>query len=269
MRNVIASLALIPALALAAPDFVTNFQPAILEEAPAQNNETILEDSLLKRDGTNCASGYAVCNNIARPDICCRTNELCTADKSGNAACCPLGAACTGTIGVTVGLTSSIPVSSTTGSSTAVFATPTTTGATSFVQSSNAVSGGATATVSNQFYPFPIISTTYTAAAACSSAYTRCQSDVASCTAALANGQNGVTVSAPNGGMTLAPIASLGAQSAQSICQSLSSQACSGLKVEACSSFGPGNGNGAAPTGCRRGYVGAGVALGIAGQFLQ
>lgn len=62
-------------------------------------------------------------------------------------------------------------------------------------------------------------------------------------------------------------IASIGTQSANSICSSLSQEACSGLQVEACSAFG---GTGAAPTGCADVYkVGAGVALGIAGQLLR
>ncbi|KAF2637004.1 hypothetical protein P280DRAFT_472521 [Massarina eburnea CBS 473.64] len=127
---------LLPALGLAAPDFVTDFQPAILEQSPAQNNNTISEQGreLFKR--SNCASGYAVCNSINRPDLCCQTNQVCSADSAGNAACCPINAACTGTLGVIVGITSSISVSATTVSSqTTNFATPTTTG--SFVQATN------------------------------------------------------------------------------------------------------------------------------------
>ena len=272
MRIAITALVFLPVLAAAAPDFVADFQPAVLEQSPAQANETLLEDTsneLRRRQGTNCANGYAVCNSINRPDLCCQTNQVCSADRAGNAACCPLGAACTGTIGVTVGITTSLPVSSTTLSSpTTNFATPTT-GATGsdnpFVQATSGASP-AHSTVSNPYYPFPAIPTTYTAAAACSSAYTSCQSDAASCTAALANGQNGVTISAPNGGVTVTAIASLGTQSAQSICQSLSSQACSGLIVEACSSFGPGQG--AAPSmGCGGRYMAGMAVLGIAVQL--
>lgn len=273
MRNALAPLVLLPALALAAPDFVTDFQPAVLEESPAQSNTSALDDGsleLLRRQGSNCAEGYSVCNNIARPDLCCRTNQLCTADRAGNAACCPIGAACTGTIGVVVGPSSSISVSATTASSQAGFSTPTITGTattTDFVQPS---SNGASAhsTVPNSFFPFPYIPTTYTAAAACSSAYTSCQSDAASCTAALASGREGVTISAPNGGMTVTAVPSLGPESAQSICQSLSSKACYELNVEACGNFG--GGSGAAPTGCVDRYkLGAGIALGIAGQMLR
>jgi hypothetical protein len=90
----------------------------------------------------------------------------------------------------------------------------------------------------------------------------------ASCTTALANGAMGVTVSAPNGGATITAVPSVGLQSAQSICSSLSLQACSGLQVEACRSFG-GEGNAAATMGCGQWAMGAGVALGIAGQLLR
>ncbi|PVI08500.1 hypothetical protein DM02DRAFT_621352 [Periconia macrospinosa] len=279
MRNAFASLVFLPALALAAPDFVTDFQPAILEESTAQSNITVLEDGsleLLKRQQSNCAQGYSVCNNIARPDLCCRTNQICSADRAGNAACCPIGAACTGTIGVIVGPSTSISVSGTTASSQAGFATPTptitgggtSTTSNSFIQSSSNGASPARSTVPNSYFPFPFIPTTYTAAAACSSAYTSCQLDAASCTAALASGREGVTISAPNGGVTATAVPSLGVQSAQSICQSLSSKACYGLQVEACASFG--GGSGAAPTGCVDRYkLGAGVALGTYGKKID
>lgn len=78
-----------------------------------------------------------------------------------------------------------------------------------------------------------------------------------------------MTVSGPNGGATITAIASLGTPAASSICQSLSSQACSGLVVEACARFGSGTVN-AAKTACGNMYgIGAGVAVGIAGQLLR
>jgi hypothetical protein len=105
--------------------------------------------------------------------------------------------------------------------------------------------------------------------AACSSAYTSCQSNAASCTSALANGAPGVTISAPNGGATITAIPSVGLSSAQSICSSLSSLGCSQLTVEACQAFdGAGNGNAAYRVPCRDYLMTAGVALGIAGQLL-
>jgi len=105
--------------------------------------------------------------------------------------------------------------------------------------------------------------------AACSSAYTSCQSDAASCTTALANGAAGVTISAPNGGgATITAIPSVGLQSAQSICSSLSSLGCSQLTVEACAAF-DGQGNAAKRARCADYLMTAGVAVGIAGQLLR
>jgi hypothetical protein len=188
---------------------------------------------------------------------------VCTADQSRAVACCPQGAVCTGALG--------LPAATATGSPTFVLATTTTTTATTnnpFVQQTTVPNAGARSTVQNAFYPFPYIPTTYINAASCSAAYTSCQADAASCTTALANGAQGVTISAPNGGATITAVPSVGLQSAQSICASLSQQACSGLQVEACRSFdGVGN---AAPTGACRGWVvGAGVAVGLAGQMLR
>jgi hypothetical protein len=274
MRNALATLVLFPAIALAAPDFVTDFEPAVLQEAPAQNNKTLLEDGtleLLKRQGTSCANGWSACTNINQPGICCRNDQICSADAAGHAACCPRGAACTGTI-IPIGqATSSISVTQTTATTTGVFVTPAPTSTGNPFQQ-NPSSGGSyiRSTVSNQFFPFPFIPTTYDNAAACSSAYTSCQSDAASCTAALANGAQGVTISAPNGGITQTAVPSVGTQSASSICSSLSQAACSGLQVAACQAFGTGGGTGAAPTRCANVYkVGAGIALGVAGQMLR
>jgi hypothetical protein len=76
-------------------------------------------------------------------------------------------------------------------------------------------------------------------------------------------------VSAPNGGATITAVPSVGLQSAQSICASLSQEACSGLQVEACRSFG-GEGSGGVMTRCGNGYLmGAGVAVGVVGQMLR
>ncbi|KAF2691246.1 hypothetical protein K458DRAFT_474171 [Lentithecium fluviatile CBS 122367] len=276
MRHPLAILVLLPAIAFAAPDFVTDFEPAALQEASAQNNETFLEDGtleLLKRQGTSCATGYSACTNINQPGICCRNDQVCTADQAGHAACCLKGAACTGTINPIGTATTSISVTQTTATTTGIFANPsatTTTTDTPFQQSPSSASSYVRSTVSNQFYPFPYIPTTYTNAAACSSAYTSCQSDAASCTAALANGAQGVTISAPNGGITQTAVPSLGSQSASSICSSLSQAACSGLQVAACQAFDGGGVVAAGPTRCADVYrVGAGVALGIAGQLLR
>lgn len=219
---------------------------------------------LFKRQGNNCANSYFACSNLGAPGVCCPRTAVCSADQRGQVACCPQGAACTGAIAVPTANPSVNP----TGSSTVPFVIASTTTNGPFVQQTNGANHGST--VQNQFYPFPYIPTTYTNAAACSSAYTSCQTDAAKCTAALANGAAGVTISAPNGGATITAIPSVGIQSAQSICSSLSSLGCSQLTVEACARFdGAGAGNAAARALCAGYFMTAGVAVGIAGQLLR
>ena len=261
MRTVFLPLALAP-LALAVPDTLAAFEPALaqlepLDQLPTSNNDTTPIDNipeLLKRQA--CANNYYQCSNAA--SLCCPRTAICSADRNNVVGCCPQGATCTGTLGA-----------STTGAVTASTTVPSVTASTTsgpFVQATTVAAGGAS-TVSNAFYPFPYIATTYTNAAACSSAYTRCQSDAASCTNALMGGAQGVTVSAPNGGATITAVTSLGAASASAVCSSLSSQACYGLQVEACQAF-DGSGN-AAPTRAGCGAVAIGIAaLGVAGQLL-
>lgn len=265
MRTVIAPLLLAPLAALAAPDAFANFEPA-LEQLPTVFNETesLAQDGtleLLKRQGNTCANNYYACSNLGAPGLCCPRTAVCSADQRGQVACCPQGNVCTGTIGA-------IPTTSPTATQTGPFVVASTTTAGPFVQQTTGASAGST--VQNQFYPFPYIATTYTNAAACSSAYTSCQGDAAKCTNALANGAQGVTISAPNGGATITAIPSVGLQSAQSICASLSSIGCYQLTVEACARFdGAGAGNGAMRARCADYLMTAGVAVGIAGQLLR
>ena len=66
------------------------------------SNETSHE--LLKRQSSACPSSYNACTNQGAPGLCCARSQSCTADGNGNVACCPTGAACTGTItGVVTG----------------------------------------------------------------------------------------------------------------------------------------------------------------------
>lgn len=268
MRLLLASLFLIFSFALAAPDLFADFIEPLLEQpTPTQDNGTSATTTgahfeLFKRQ-LGCASGYAGCGNLNAPGLCCRTNQVCSADAVGNIACCPLNAACTGTIRPVTGApTISVPVTTTQGNP---FATITTTAQPSFVQSNSAP---LRSMVPNSFYPFAFIPTTYNNAAACSSAYTTCQSDAASCTAALANGVQGVTITAPNGGTTITAIPSLGSASATSICQSLSSLACYGLDVRACQAFGNGN-TGAGMKNCGYLYGMGAAGLAAAGIMLR
>lgn len=264
MRIALAAVGLLcstsTAHAAAAPNAFADF----ITPLAIQDNSTIaaadeLDVDLLRRQGpgrNECDAGYAACIDIGAPGLCCRTNQVCSADAANNVACCPLNAACTGTIDPVVPPTVTPAPTVTT--------TPLAPPAGSFAQS-----GGSSSRswVPNQYYPFPAIPTTYSNAAACSRAYSTCQEDAADCTSALANGQPGVTISGPNGGATITAIASLGQVSASAICSSLSQRACSGLIVEACASFG---GDSAARTRCAPMYgVGAGVAVGLAGQLLR
>ena len=263
MRTVLASLLFAP-LAFAVPDTLAAFEPALqqLERLSASNNDTTPIDSiaeLLKRQGNSCANNYYACNNLNAPGLCCPRTAICSADRNNVVACCPQGAACTGTLSASV-------TDAVTASTTVPFAIASTTSG-PFVQATTANAGSPGSTVNNAFYPFPYIATTYTNAAACSSAYTRCQSDAASCTNALMGGAQGVTISAPNGGATITAVPSLGQASASSICSSLSQEACYGLQVAACQAF-DGSGNAAPTRGCGGLAVGMGVALGVAGQLL-
>ena len=266
--RVLTAFAAIAPLVLAAPDVLGAFEPADLALTSVDNSTAA---DIFKRQGDNCADGYYACSNLNAPGLCCPRTAICSADRAQNVGCCPQGIACTGTLGQ-----ASATGGSGAATTTAPFApaTTTTTGS-SFEQTpADAPSSAAPSTVTNAFFPFPYIATTYTNAAACSRAYERCQDDTARCTAALASGGGGVTVQAPGGqGATITPVPSLGPQSAASVCQSLSSQACYGLKVEACQAFG--GDSAARQRACVGGAAGkvyvvgaAGVAVGLAGGLL-
>ncbi|KAF1996246.1 hypothetical protein P154DRAFT_498811 [Amniculicola lignicola CBS 123094] len=268
MRNVLFSSLLLSTSALAAPDLLADFLTP--ESLTPQSNDTLIAEGtleLVKRQG--CAVGYNACSNLGAPGLCCRSNAICSADAAGHVACCPQGAACTGTIAGVAGPSAAMSTGTATTNPFVVVTTTTATGSQpSFVQSGGAQ--GTRSTVDNPYFPIAYIPTTYTNAAACSSAYSSCQTDAASCTAALANGLPGVTITAPNGGATITAIASLGMPSAVAICSSLSLQACYNLDVAACANFGNGNTGAAATRGCGGLYgLGAGVAVGIAGQLLR
>ncbi|KAL5393244.1 hypothetical protein DPSP01_000076 [Paraphaeosphaeria sporulosa] len=137
------ALLFLPAIAFAAPDFTSPFQPAQLQQSPAQSNDTLVDDAaldLLKRQtGSNeCASGYRACTNINQPGLCCRTTEVCSIDGAGHPACCPNGSACTGTISpITQGTSPTSTGTQTTtptGATTTITVTPGT--STDFVQGS-------------------------------------------------------------------------------------------------------------------------------------
>ena len=232
----------------------------------------------------DCPLNYNNCDGLDS-GACCPSGTVCTTDSNNHVACCPVNAKCTGTIGA--GTPASGSATTTNGGGVIVGGT-TTTGTTS----SLSLNTGSTTTTSNPVsvvsvvpnsynFPFAIIPTTFANAAQCSSYYTSCQSEYATCTASLGGGANGVTVGGVGGGTTVQGATASATVNAQSICSSLSSAACHGLQVNSCSQLGTGNGNSfvvgqtngamaARVTGCPGGLyaMGAGMALGVAGALV-
>ncbi|OCL15337.1 hypothetical protein AOQ84DRAFT_307415 [Glonium stellatum] len=114
MRNALISiLVLLITVASATPNLFAPFLEAQLEETLTEGNDTAPRNELVKRQSNGCVSGYDSCANLGAAGLCCRSDSVCSADAAGHVACCPLNAACTGTIGGGVGATptttSSIP----------------------------------------------------------------------------------------------------------------------------------------------------------------
>jgi len=80
----------------------THTQPASLTSSPIN-----------KRSGTSCPTRYAACSGLGAPGLCCAATAVCSADAAGHVACCPTGAACSGTIGsiITAGTLGGSPAS--------------------------------------------------------------------------------------------------------------------------------------------------------------
>ena len=231
----------------------------------------------LQRRQNDCQSGYNSCSNLGESSSCCPPNTTCALDQAGHIACCPVNAVCTGTINVGSSTTTAAGLSTSTTTVVGGTATATTNGfivpasTTGAAQATGAAGGGST--VQDAAFPFLYNPTTYADAAVCSSYYSRCQTEYASCTASLGGGANGVTVSGAGVGITVQGVtATLAA--ALSVCSSLSSQACYGLQLSNCQTYtGTATGTlinpNAAPTKCAGALygVGVGVAVGIAGQI--
>lgn len=62
------------------------------------SNQTFHELAKRAVDPTSCPTGYKACSNIGAPGLCCANSAVCAADQAGHVACCPSGAACTGSI---------------------------------------------------------------------------------------------------------------------------------------------------------------------------
>ncbi|KAH7329984.1 hypothetical protein BKA65DRAFT_47334 [Rhexocercosporidium sp. MPI-PUGE-AT-0058] len=292
------SLLLLPISALQIPSILAPFYEPYIEidaDSSILLSNTSLSSSpqqhhdLLKRDG-NCPLNFNSCSTFrdSAGGACCTAGSFCTTDRARNIACCPTGATCTGSLDIATATTTGTGIGG-----GAVFGTgtgtTTTTGTTATITTPPTITDSTPVTyVANAFFPFPYIPTTYANSAACNSAFQACQTNYAACTSALdGSGANaggagfGVTIVAPNGGITASPtIQSLGVASATSICSSLSAQGCYNIVSDNCAQFGTGTevnfvpgttGNGAAMAratgGCFVGVM-AGLGLGIAGQII-
>ncbi|KAI0967087.1 hypothetical protein F4678DRAFT_258831 [Xylaria arbuscula] len=198
---------------------------------------------MLQREVT-CPANYFSCEDDGPQfaGACCENGQTCSLDAQQNAACCPQTATCTG---VAPG------------------------------------GGAATATasyVSNDYFAFPVIPTSFSNAAACTTALRDCTDNYDSCVKDLEGGNAGygVTIQVPGAsGTTVAQAqTTLPSATATSVCSTLSLQACHGLSNGLCHAgtqggFTVGSANAAPrPTAaCMAGVI-AGVGIGIMGGRL-
>ena len=181
---------------------VVPYSPPLVDASPA---------NLFKRDskcGTPCSGMGA--------EVCCAKKAVCALDQAGNVACCPHNSVCTGTIAA-----GPAPTNAPTGAPSAP---------TPGAAISHAISG--TSTLSNQYYPFPVLPTPFSNEGDCSAAFSSCQAESAKCTGFVEGGGYGVTIAGQNGQITQQ--AAMPASSAESICSSLSQEACHGLQPSQC-----------------------------------
>ncbi|KAH0543537.1 hypothetical protein GP486_008569 [Trichoglossum hirsutum] len=266
------SLVLTLFAAIASPSQYSPFYPALVHEPRLERRGARALYILEKRQG-GCPANYNACSNLNAPGACCVSNTNCQLDTAGHVACCPKGAACTGSINVGTQLgstTGGIVVTASPGSSGG-FIVPATT--TALVPTQPTAAAGITTPppVSNQYYVFPAIPTSFLNAAACSTAWSGCQVEYQKCTAQLAGRTDGITISAPGAGITIAGASTtVGAVVSNlngiSICQTLSQQACYGLQIMNCPVYNGVAGGAATICGPAMYGIGVGFALGIAGQ---
>ncbi|MCJ1354497.1 MAG: hypothetical protein MMC33_004486 [Icmadophila ericetorum] len=235
------------------------------------------------RQTNNCPAGYNPCTNLNQPAACCALTDVCSADFANHVACCPSGASCTGTVG---GTATPAPSTATTGGFVFNSATSTTAGVT-FITTAPSVAqitAGPQSTVPNYYFPFLYIPTTFANAQACSSYYSSCQTEYASCTSFIGgSGGGGAGVFTSNGVTVQAATTAPAVVSAISICQSLSQEACFGLQLSNCATATGATGDSGATgvvsvagantrwRGCEeavRYAAGVGVAVGLVGQVL-
>jgi len=256
--------------AVASSSRFSPFYPPLVEEPSLKWRDLLPLHE--KRQG-NCPSNYNACSNLNAPFACCIANTNCQLDAVGHVACCPRGSACTGTInvGTQVASTTSgsaIVVPPSTLTSSGGFILPGSTSAQPSVQPTGIGVITTPPPISNQYYIFPAIPTSFASAAACSAAWSGCQNEYQKCTVQLGGRTDGITISASSAGITIPAATATGAGiNSVSICQSMSQQACYGLQIMNCPAY---NGvPGAATMHCPGMYgIGVGLALGVAGQII-
>ncbi|KAI1107672.1 hypothetical protein F4804DRAFT_296735 [Jackrogersella minutella] len=201
--------------------------------------------SPIRRRDLTCPADYFSCEDrgAAFAGTCCENGQQCALDAHNEAACCPTSATCTGV--APSGPTPSV----------------------SFV--------------SNTYFQFPYIQTSFANSVACTSALNQCSSNYVACVSDLAGTAGagyGVTIVVPGGGGTTVAATTgtaLPSATATSVCSSLSSEACYNLQTSQCTQAGEtggfiiGTGNAAPrPTAaCMAGVI-AGVGLGLMGGRL-
>ncbi|KAH9887811.1 hypothetical protein F4778DRAFT_420956 [Xylariomycetidae sp. FL2044] len=211
--------------------------------SPLQYSDA-LDFSAIQKRQDQCPADYFSCDDQGAvfAGTCCQDGQVCGLDAHSSAACCPTSATCTGVA-------------------------PTATQTASYV--------------SNSYFQFPYIPTSFANGAACTSALSQCSRNYAACVDGLTGdtgGGYGVTIVVPGGGgTTVAPSQTTFPQAtATSICSSLSSEGCFDLRSGDCAQAGTTSGfivgdqtGGAArPTGaCMAGVI-AGVGLGLMGGQL-
>jgi hypothetical protein len=278
MRSILAAFQLSLLFSAFGSAHPSDLSPFILalegEEKVYANNDTSPQSptessslDLFKRQ--NCAANYYFCSTVVSTAVCCSTDTFCSQDAAGNAACCPIGALCTGKIplpSAAPATTTSADLLTTTDSAGApIIITTTNTQAITTVAVTAFTTAFETSYVSNPYdFPFPYIATTFPNSASCAAAYSSCAAEYDICTNDLQGGAGyGVTISAPGGGTTVAGTTagtSLGAAAAATVCGSLSAVACPGI-AGGCVVFGT-KGGAATTTGF---VAGSGADRGIRG----
>ena len=256
----------------------SGFSPFLLPYAGWSIQDVEGSTGDLSKRQSGCALGFISCANLGGTGVCCKSNAMCALDQAGHVACCPMGSACTGTINagsvVATALSTSNTITSLAPSQATVASTTT---------GNRAQITGLRSTVPNSYFPFVYLPSSFSNGADCSLSYSSCASAFSSCTSSLGGGSNGVTapgvtITGPGVGATAQT--SLPSASAASICSSLSTQACYPLQLANCPMYGTAGETApsaatfvapnAAATKCAAFYgMGAGIAVGIAGQVLR